>query len=148
MKKVLSVLLSLTLIICIAFAFGGCGDKQADKQGVNGGKTQIIEEIKEKYLEFYLIGEHPDATVDNITVIKYYGKFGDSYVALITDAYHEYLDVITKEEIEGLVFSYHNSNTIKVLNMSQFYRLEEAYSNSFLTLEDLKKINNQFPTDL
>ena len=137
MKKLLSVLLSIISIICLAFAFGGCGEKQSDNK-------RDIAEIKAKYLEYYLGDEFPDKTVDDITVDKYYGKFGDSYVALISGAY-DYLTVISQETIKDLVFTYTSSNTALVLNGSKFYTLKEAYLNSILTMEDLRELNKQFP---
>ena len=116
-----------------------------NKTHLSSTTAAAIDEIKAKYLEFYLIDEYPNATPDDIIVDKYYGKFSDSYVSLISDVYHEYLDVVTKETIEDLVFTYFNSNTAKVLNGSQFYTLKEAYSYSILTMKDLKKLNEQFP---
>ena len=152
MKKILSILFSLITLICVAFAFGGCGEKQLGEQDkeINSGENlmveaQIIEEIKQIHLEYFLILKYPEATVDDITVTKYYGKFGDSYIAVIKDRYHWHAAVYSKETIKDLVFTYPEANPVTVINGSQLYTLKEAYLQSILTMEDLRELYKQFP---
>ncbi len=136
MKKFTSFLLALVSILAVALVFGGCGDKD---------EAEIIRELKLKYLHAHLITDYPDATVDDVTIVKYYGQYGNSYVALISDGYHEYRGVISQETIKDLVFTYTNTNSVKVFDGVRFYNLKEAYLTSILTMEDLQLLHRQFP---
>lgn len=139
-KRIIKVISPLVIVL-LSFLCVSCTNATAESD-------EILNEIKVKYVEEYLSEDYPEATVDDVYIEKFYGKYGDAYVVLVTDSYDDHFTAVTQETICGLVFSYSNSNSAKVLYDSKFYTLKEAYTNSILSIDDLKNLNQFFPQGL
>ncbi|MBR2380960.1 MAG: hypothetical protein IKA84_00500 [Clostridia bacterium] len=74
-----------------------------------------------------------------VSIRFYYGEFASGAIVAMIDA-GGYTDVEWEEVVGGYTFEYSDSNRITVLYEGEFYTLEEAYMNGYLTNDDLAKI--------
>ena len=74
-----------------------------------------------------------------VYIERYYGEFESGAIAaMIVSGEHE--DEAWEEIIDGTVISYSNSNRIQVYFGGEFYTLTEAFTQGYITKEDLTKI--------
>lgn len=78
---------------------------------------------------------------DSVSVIHYYGEFSSgAMAAMMTCSEYDYDQALWDEVIDGVVIHYNNGNRILVLYEGEFYNLTQAYSNGYISAEDLADI--------
>lgn len=81
---------------------------------------------------------------DSVSVINYYGEYDSgAIVAMMTCSEYDYTEALWDEIIDDVVIHYSNGNRIIVLYEGEFYTLTEAYSNGYISAEDLTVINEK-----
>jgi len=148
MNKV-AVIISLTIlvtasIVCVA-ALSLHGDNKAGEESKR--TTDILPwgeemetKIKQDYLDFYTKKHTPDATIDDVYVLKYYGTNMICVAVMMTDRYTMYSMAIEWETIDGVIFGYPSSNKIQIWEQGKFYCMQEAFDKGFLIHYDLVEI--------
>jgi hypothetical protein len=100
----------------------------------------IKTKIKQDYLDSCTKIDHPDATVDDVMIYKYYGTYGRCVAVMMTDRFSVYATVICHETIGGIVIDYSDSNRIVIWKDGSFYNLHEAFDSGLLTKGNLREI--------
>lgn len=108
--------------------------------------VDVDDKIKCEYIKTYLLKEYPYANINDVFIEKRYGIYNNAHVLILTNNYEEYNSIITKESILNYVFEYSNHNSALLYYNEKFYTLKEAYRSKILSLDDLKRIFEQFPT--
>lgn len=122
------LLLGCILCICLGFLIG-CGNTQ-EKQ------------IKEDYLALMHAQGEIEMTIDDVKILDNYGTYnGAVVIRMKRNSY----PVVTVIEIDGIEFTFSDSNTALVWKDGQFFELSDAYDNEVLTKDNLiaiaKKVN-------
>ena len=90
--------------------------------------------VKQSYEEHYNDGRVA-------TVERYYGTTAlGGIAALITDSYSDYTQATHKETVGGYTFHYSYGNSIVVFYEDEFYGLQQAYENGYISDIDLLSI--------
>ena len=93
----------------------------------------LIEQIEKDYTQYLRIY---DSNCEGY-VVNYYGQFGDCVPCLLDGKGLYYTQAVVGKIIAGGSFTYSCGNTIKVWKDGEFYTLEEAFENSFLSVEEV-----------
>lgn len=64
---------------------------------------------------------YPNANIDEVEVVGYYGKYEDCYAVMLTEHYHEFGQATRTVEIGGVVFNYRDGNSILIWIMDSNY---------------------------
>lgn len=122
------LVLGCILCICIGFLVG-CGNAQ-EKQ------------IREDYLALMHTQGETEMTIDDVKILDNYGTYNGAVVIRMQRGAYQ---VITTIEIDGVEFTFSDSNTALVWKDGQFFELSDAYDNEVLTKDNLisiaKKVN-------
>jgi hypothetical protein len=122
------LVLGCILCICIGFLVG-CGNAQ-EKQ------------IREDYLALMHTQGETEMTIDDVKILDNYGTYNGAVVIRMQRGAYQ---VITTIEIDGVEFTFSDSNTALVWKDGQFFELADAYENEILTKDNLvaigKKVN-------
>lgn len=99
---------------------------------------EIKKEIKESYLERYEI----EGTYEDIWLMRYYGKFDNSYAVILSDKYIEEIpEERVTEKVAGMPIVYLFKDAyIHIYNKGKLYRLQEAYDKGLIDEECVIKI--------
>ena len=105
----------------------------------------ITEEIQKAYFEKY-DNLYAKYSYDMIDVV-FYGSFEEDsvYVVMIYPQNVMYPSVISSEEVNGVVFTYNDSNMLTVYYNGDFYKLSDAYAEGILTESHLSEIAAAYP---
>lgn len=79
--------------------------------------------------------KQPEATVSDVMIIGYFGKYSDSFAIMLQDSYYDYMDEERSVDIAGVTFNYSNSNSILIWrdNKMDLERLaKQSYLDTFL----------------
>jgi hypothetical protein len=116
------------LCICLGFLIG-CGYTQEDQ-------------IREDYLAHIHAQGETEMTLDDVTILNNYGTYNGAVVIRMQRGAYQ---VITTIKIDGIEFTFSDSNTALVWKDGQFFELSDAYDNEVLTKDNLisiaKKVN-------
>jgi|SRR5690554_246291 hypothetical protein len=116
------------LYICLGFLIG-CGYTQEDQ-------------IREDYLAHIYAQGETEMTLDDVTILNNYGTYNGAVVIRMQRGAYQ---VITTIKIDGIEFTFSDSNTALVWKDGQFFELSDAYDNEVLTKDNLisiaKKVN-------
>lgn len=117
-------------LVFLAFFLTSCGRSQEVK-------------IRNDYLTYMHNQGETKMTIDDVVILNNYGTYnGAVVIKMKRDAYQ----VITTIEIDGIQFTFSDSNTALVWKDGKFFDLSDAYDNQMLTKENLisiaKKVNN------
>lgn len=155
MKKWLACLLALLLL-----ALAGCKSSAGEPAGTTpnepadskpqatlGGQIEIKPPIQTEEeldlqirnrLEAAFAKKNPKA--EGISVMRYYGSFGDCQVVMMTAANMSYTQALWTERVDGVAVHYMNGNRILVFDGKQLLTLGEAFNAGLLSHEDLTQI--------
>lgn len=61
-----------------------------------------------------LQAEYPNATIDDVSIWKYFGEYNGCYAVMLSDSFHGYIDVLCTEVVGVIEIRYGNANTIFV----------------------------------
>lgn len=110
---------------------------------------KLKQKISEDYLNNVLILENPNATIDDVNILHFYGaicisndysySYGSAAI-MIVDSYH---DVIWNERAARIVIKYNSNNRIIIWNTGKFYNLGDAFLKGLITQNQVIEINNQ-----
>jgi len=115
-------------------------DPYADIAKVQKPSDELIRRISEDYTAYWSkVGYDVEGYV-----IDYYGKFGDCIPCFLDAVGLDHATAIVTQVICGVEFIYGDSRTIKVWRDGDFYSVEEAYKNGFLSKEDVLKLANLY----
>ncbi len=105
--------------------------------------ARLLNTIKRDYAAHYArYGSSCSAT--DVT-ISYCGGYYNGCVPVFVDSpAFGYMQVVTKETIGGVRFSYSDSHTLKVWRFGKIYTVSEAYENGWLNQDDLYEIRDGF----
>lgn len=122
-------IITLCSVFIIFLLFSGCGN-------------ELEMRIKEDYLPIMQSEGHPDATLEDVKILKNYGNYNGAVVVRMNRGAYE---VITKIQINEVELVFCNSNTALVWYDGEFFELESAYNEGILSKDNLitlsKKIN-------
>jgi hypothetical protein len=144
MKKITLLVLSLVILAGVAaiiiVTFSSPDDDKMERPLLPHLSSDVEIKIKQDFLDFYTKTENPDATVDDVSILFYYGTYGGCVAVKMTDRFSVYYQVITIETIDGIKISTNDSNPIHVWKDENFYSLQEAYDEGYLTKDNLREI--------
>ena len=140
---ILSVAILFTAAIICVVAFSAQNDHE-DSEGDSplsplSAKTE--KRIKQDYLEFFIKPRNPDATIDSITISKYYGTYGGCVAVLMGGGGIGYTMALETEVVDGITIQYFDSNKMFIWKNGNLYRPQEAYDMGLLTKDNLSKIS-------
>jgi hypothetical protein len=135
----LAVLFTAATVCVVAFSPQNEHEGDSSLQSLSA-KTETI--IKQDYLKSHVKPMYPDATVDNITILKYYGTYGGCVAVLMTDSHTLYAQVLGTEVVGGITIHYSDSNRMLIWKNGNFYHLQEAYKKGLLKKDNLIKISD------
>jgi len=104
--------------------------------------TKLGRQIRQDYLDRLHnsgVSSERDKTIDDVSIVRYYGDYNDSVPVMIHVSGQGYPQGIYCITIADVAF-WVNENFITVWKEGQFYSLENAYNLNFLTQEDLRDI--------
>ncbi len=123
-------------ILIFSMSIFGCKSSGLTKKT----KEYIIETYvkkyneKEKYEAFHINSE-------DVEILYYFGKYGESHVAVLINSFSGFNWEIPEDVIKDLEFSLYGNYFILVFNEDNCYHLEDAYELNIITYEDAKKIH-------
>jgi len=145
MDNKLIIFLSLAILLTAA-TIGTVGlSVQSDREVDDSSPSlnaKIEMKIKQDYLRLRTKPMHPDATVDDIMILKYYGSYSGRAAVLMTDSCAMYSAALETEVIDGITIQYFSSNKMLIWEPGNFISLKDAYNRGFLTKDDLMKISD------
>lgn len=128
MKK-LKIIALLSLVVVTSIMFVGCGGSGVGELG-----AEVASQIKQDYY---------DKGLGNLGVneigLEYYGTYNGA-VAVMVFGSNAVGDAVWECTVDGIKFSYRNYVPLIVWKDGEFYTLQEAYGNDFLTKDNLKSI--------
>lgn len=127
-------LLSHEDLVAIEERHGGMSINEQVKELV--AKTTV----RETYYKAVVQPQFEGATIDEISICKYYGEFGNVYVAMVTTPYFDYTEALWNEKIDGIVIHYTDGNRALAFYDGAVYTLTEAFKRGLLTHDDLQAI--------
>lgn len=96
-------------------------------------------QIRQDFLDKLQASGESNLTLNDIEILKNYGIYSDCVVVKMNRGDYP---VVTALNIAGVTFNFKDSNTALVWLDGQFFELEEAYNQEFLTKADLIVIAN------
>ncbi|MFA5449548.1 MAG: hypothetical protein WC292_03825 [Clostridia bacterium] len=131
-------------------------DEAADKDGVDNAvsttKTTINSiptkeevgmevEVKGKILQdYYNLLNSDDITLQDVYIRRFYGVYNDSFAVIMAIYGIDPPPAVDEIMVSGLEFTFNTGYHIKIWNDGDFYSLQDAFDESFITLEDLETI--------
>ena len=161
MKSLTLLVLSLALLAAVAagavWVFSSQDNGQEDNtpsQGIFvaghgthlGMSAETEAEIKRDYLNLYEMVTYPSTTIDDVSIIKYYGTYNGSVVVKIKFIWMGELQAVTYETIDNITITFPTSNKALVWKDGNFCSLQEAYDNGLLTKDDLERVAGIWPS--
>lgn len=151
MKKLkrFSIFILISLLLFSLF-FPACG-KDNQNGNTNDTPIDIEEEAKLCYLEKYLLNEHSEATIEDVSFFNYIGTYGNCLVAVFYGGkWHtwngDFPDIAINFTINNLTFEYPMGYPILVYCDQQIYTLQEAYGSELISAETLAQIHTDYYT--
>lgn len=131
---------------------------QMPKQDLSAVKTlsvaknapQALAELKtsarQDCLEKFVLPEHADATIEDVTLAPFLGVFDGAIAAVFYHGqYHGvWPDVLEETTIGDVTFSWPAGYPIEVWKDGEIYTLSEAYEKDIISADDLSEINNNY----
>lgn len=130
-----AICLALAAVIITGCAFAGYGD--APEQS-----------IEEEIINAYYNAVEDDDFREHYTTadlsLRFRGTFSDTYVVFV-DGPYEYPQAETSETVGGITFTYCDYQHPYAYHQGSFYSLTEAYELSYLTIDDLMQLKEDYP---
>ena len=124
----------LLLLLLAALLFVSCS------QAVKMPSDKTLRQIELDYGRYVFGEEYDPAVHGDGSTSKCYGIY-NGCVPMCFEGYAlSYAAVETTEEIAGITFEYGSSNTIQVWKDGNFYSMQDAYDQTYLTTEDVQTI--------
>lgn len=97
-------------------------------------------------LEKFVLPEHADATIEDVTLAPFLGIFDGAIAAVFyCGQYHGvWPDVLEETTIGDVTFSWPKGYPIEVWKDGEIYTLSEAYEKDMISADDLSEINNNY----
>lgn len=111
---------------------------------------QALAELKtsarQDCLEKFVLPEHADATIEDVTLAPFLGIFDGAIAAVFyCGQYHGvWPDVLEETTIRDVTFSWPKGYPIEVWKDGEIYTLSEAYEKDIISADDLSEINNNY----
>lgn len=111
---------------------------------------QALAELKtsarQDCLEKFVLPEHADATIEDVTLAPFLGIFDGAIAAVFyCGQYHGvWPDVLEETTIGDVTFSWPKGYPIEVWKDGEIYTLSEAYEKDIISADDLSEINNNY----
>ena len=101
------------------------------------------------YLEQFLLKEHSEATIEDVSFFNYIGTYGNCLVAVFYgEKWHtwngDFPDIAINFTINNLTFEYPMGYPILVYCDQQIYTLQEAYGSELISAETLAQIHTDY----
>lgn len=100
-----------------------------------------VDRIKTKYYELHK--NDGDFKLEDVG-INFYGEYRLVYVMFIGYDGEAVGDAITEENIDGITIVYPNTKTMTVFYGGEFYSLNQAFENGYLTRDNVKDIRDKY----
>jgi predicted nuclease of predicted toxin-antitoxin system len=141
----------LLAVFCIAM-FYGCTSQEGDASSgtaypwelgtFEGLNARTEWRIIQDYFEQFVITNNPEATVNDVIILKYYGTYNG--LVVITTNFDTYdMAVVLGEEVDGVHFVY-CGEFINTWHNGRFFNLAEASAQGYLTQDNLKQIKKNY----
>lgn len=116
----------------------------SDTQSENSVDLEVA--ARRCYLEQFLLKEHSEATIEDVSFLFYIGTYGNCLVAIFSSGKWEedVLDITTYYDLNGLRFEYAVDYPILVYCDQQIYTLQEAYVSELISAETLAQIHTDY----
>ena len=143
MKMTTTHLRTVICLILLACLLTGC--TYFDAQPSTNTNSMTIEEeiIQDFYYNEFSEADRSHCSIGNLS-LRFRGAFSDTYVIFI-DGYGGYFQAVTYEVIDGIKFTYSDSQHAFAYHQGSFYSLTEAYELGYLTMDDLAKMHTEYP---
>lgn len=110
-------------------------------------EVEILNKIKNDYYNEYLKNDN-QYTVNDVYIQRYYGCFSNSYVIMLNyKGGGKGLNTLTTIDVGGVSLTFPTTSDLKVWNNGKFYSLLEAYTNGFITTQDLEYVKNSIENE-
>lgn len=114
----------------------GCSNKEKSDE-------QILSEIKQDYLMEFVV-ETQEKNVNDVIINYYIGAYNDYFVLMLSYKDDVFLNVEKIIYFDELSITYHTSNILRAWKKGAFYDLKELYESGELSMNDMKKIIEQY----
>ena len=124
--------------------------KFLERLSVDKNAPQALDELKtsarQDRLEKFVLPEHADATIEDVTLAPFLGVFDGAVAAVFYHGqYHGvWPDVLEETTIGDVTFSWPKGYPIEVWKDGEIYTLSEAYEKDIVTDDDLKDIFDNY----
>ncbi len=127
MKKTISLVICLLLL-----TISSCGKKNDDMKFDE-------QKLKEDYLIYANSGGEKHLKIDEIHILKYYGRYSNSFIVKMGRGAYQVMTFIIFPDL-GIRMDFGDSNTPLVYSDGKFYELFDAYSNGVITKENVMEL--------
>ena len=142
MKKLKHVSIFILVgILLFSLFFPACG-----KDNQSGNESDLKVAARRCYLEQFLLEEHSEATIEDVSFRFYIGTYGNCLVATFSSGRWEepILDITAYDDLNGLRFEYAAYRPILVYCDQQICNLAVAYKNGWFSDETLAQIHKDY----
>ena len=137
-KTIVFMVMVVLLVICVITSCANLRG-EADNAQSNGGyqDDELMDRIAKDYEEYYY---QQWGIRTSFEVEYFYGVYDEcAYVMMVGE------DICTTQanrdiEVGGVMFHYRDGNSIEVWRDGEFYSLEEAYEQGYVTVESLQEV--------
>ena len=60
------------------------------------------------------VPKQPNATADDVVVLRYYGEYNYCFAVMLSDSYYDYTGAERSVDVAGVIFNYNNGNSILI----------------------------------
>lgn len=106
----------------------------------NISTEELINRAKKRYLEDFIKGSRPNATIDDVRVGEFLGRYGNSIALLMSDGRNIFRCIEIYYIVADLRFTTGEDKYIYIYNGGRLFYLWDAYAMEIITYEDLYSI--------
>ena len=130
MKKIFGILITALLACCFALSFSAC---------IEGG----VEEHKQIVAEYAQLHGGDKSKID----YRCYGQFDGTHVMVIQPQDYALSPAINHVAVDGVDFYFRAMISFDVYRYGEFYTLQEAFDNGWLSHDNLLTVRKNHMTD-
>lgn len=103
-------------------------------------KKQILLDYYNKYISSDPIDI--ETLMKKVYIKHYYGNYNGAYIVMMGSSELGYYNLMTADLVDGIRIEYNNSNAIVVWYDGEFYNLNQAFDNHYITKTNIIAIAN------
>ena len=133
--KIIKSISLLAILLVVSLVLVACGGNN------NGGNNPVIDSSLELQIRQSFADKH-SVNTDTVSVEFYYGTFNGISVVLMASTEFIPGDAVTTVTVSEISFVFPTANVFSAWREGNFYSIQQAYDNDFLTRTQLQTIKN------